>query len=74
MVVENAVLNRIQTGWLKFRELSGLLIGKGMSLKSKGIIYTTCIRPAMLYGSETWPTKIKDIRKMQRSKMRMLRW
>ena len=71
---EHAILKRIQTGWLKFRELSGLLIGKGMSLKSKGIIYTTCIRPAMLYGSETWPTKIEDIRKIQRSEMRMLRW
>ena len=53
-------LKRIQTGWLKFRELSGLLIGKGMSLRSKGIIYKTCIRPAMLYGSETWATKIED--------------
>ena len=30
---EHAILKRIQTGWLKFRELSGLLIGKGMSLK-----------------------------------------
>ena len=28
----------------------------------------------MLYSSETWPTKIEDIRKMQRSEMRMLRW
>ena len=45
-----------------------------MSVRSKGIIYTTCITPAMLYGSETWPTKIEDIRKMQRSEMRMLRW
>ena len=71
---EHAILKRIQTGWLKFRELSGLLIGKGMSVRSKGIIYTTCIRPAMLYGSETWPTKIEDIRKMQRSEMRILRW
>ena len=71
---EHAILKRIQTGWLEFRELSGLLIGKGMSLKSKGIIYTTCIRPAMLYGSKTWPTKIEDIRKIQRSEMRMLRW
>ena len=71
---ENAILKRIQTGWLKFRELSGLLIGKGMSVRSKGIIYTICIRPAMLYGSETWPTKIEDIRKMQGSEMRMLRW
>ena len=71
---EHAILKWIQTGWLKFRELSGLLIGKGMSLKSKGIIYTTCIRPAMLYGSEIWPTKIEDIRKMQKNEMRMLRW
>ena len=71
---EHAILKRIQTSWLKFRELSGLLIGKGMSLKSKGIIYTTHIRPAMLYGSETWPTKIEDIRKIQRSEMRILRW
>ena len=45
-----------------------------MSVKSKGIIYTTCIRLVMLYGSETWPTKIEDIRKIQRSEMRMLRW
>ena len=71
---EHAILKRIQTGWLKFRELSGLLIGKGISLKSKGIIYTTCIRPVMLYDSGTWPTKIEDIRKIQRSEMRMLRW
>ena len=70
---EHATLKRIQTGWLKFRELSGLLIGKGMSVKSKGIIYTACIRPVMLYGSETWPTKIENISKMQ-SEIRMLRW
>ena len=71
---EHAILKRIQTGWLKFRELSGLLIGKGISLRAKGIIYITCIRPAMLYGSETWPTKVEDIRKIQRSEMRILRW
>ena len=71
---EHAILKRIQTDWLKFRELSDLLIRKGMSLRSKGIIYTTCIRPAMLYDSETWATRIEDIRKIQRSEMRMLRW
>ena len=31
-------------------------------------------RPVMLYGSETWATKIVDIRKIQRSEVRMLRW
>ena len=53
---EHAILKRIQTGCLKFRELSGLLIGKGMSQRAKEIIYTTCIRPVMLYGSETLST------------------
>ena len=43
-------------------------------MKPKGIISTTFIRPAMLYGIETWATKIDDIRKMQRSEMRILRW
>ena len=43
-------------------------------MRSKGIVYTTCIRPSMLYDSETWPTKIEDIRKIQRSEVRMLRW
>ena len=28
----------------------------------------------MLYGSEMWATKIKDIRKIQRSEMKLLRW
>ena len=58
---EHATLKRIQTGWLKFRELSGLLIGKGTSLRAKGIrIYTTCIRPVMLYVNEIWPTKVEE--------------
>ena len=52
-----------QEGGCEHAILSGLLIGKGMNLRSKGIFYTTCIRPAMLYGSET--TKVEDIRKMQ---------
>ena len=28
----------------------------------------------MLYGSEIWATKVEDIRKIQRSEIRMLRW
>ena len=71
---EHAVAARIRSGWAKFRELSGLVIGKGTSLHTKGVIYATCIRPAMLYGSETWAVKCDDVKRMQRSEMRMLRW
>ena len=59
---EHAILKRIQTGWLKFREAFRSAYRKRDECEVKRIIYTTCIRPAMLYGSETWPTKIEDIR------------
>ena len=36
---EHAILKRIQTGWLKFRELSGLLIGKGMCEVKRNCLY-----------------------------------
>ena len=49
---EHAILKRIQTGWLKFMELSGLLIGKGMSLKSKGIIYKQQTTTTTVYFNE----------------------
>ena len=36
---EHAICKRIQTGWLKFRELSGLLVGKGMSQIKRNYLY-----------------------------------
>ena len=39
---ENAILKRIQTGWLKFRELSVLLIGKEMSERCGFTSHTPC--------------------------------
>ena len=42
-----------QIGWMKFRECGELLLGR-FSLKMKGMVYRSCVRSAMLYGSETW--------------------
>ena len=39
---------------MKFREFGELLHGKRFSLKMKGLVYRSCVRSAMLYGSETW--------------------
>ena len=47
-----AVAARSRIGWMKFRECGEVLEGKGFSLKMKGKIYKSCVRPAMLYGSE----------------------
>ena len=51
---EAAVTARARIGWMKFKECGELLNSKRFSLHMKGMIYQSCVRSAMLYGSETW--------------------
>ena len=56
-----AVTVRIGSAWKKFRELRGVLVGKqGLSLKQRWKIYQCCVRPALLYFSETWEITVAD--------------
>ena len=46
---------RISNAWKRFRELSGVLVGKqGLSLKQRKKIYWYCVRLVLLYCCETW--------------------
>jgi len=45
---------RTRLRWMKFRECGEFLYGKKFSLNMKERVYRTCVRSAMLYGSETW--------------------
>jgi hypothetical protein len=71
---ESASVSRVRTAWKKFRELSGILLNKEVSLKLKGRIYATCVRSAMLYASETWPMTAPQEQRFERTEMRMVRW
>ncbi|XP_006813953.1 uncharacterized protein LOC102807557, partial [Saccoglossus kowalevskii] len=51
---EVAVTARARFAWVKFRECGELLYGKRFPLEMKGIVYKSCVRSALLYGSETW--------------------
>jgi hypothetical protein len=53
--------HRISAGWLKWRQASGVLCDKMVPKKLKGKFYRTAIRPAMLYGAECWPTKMRHL-------------
>ena len=55
------------------RELSGVLTSKKVALRLKGRVYAACVRSAMLYGSETWAANIKQVARLSRAEMRMVR-
>ena len=50
---EASVTAKTRTGSIKFRIREELLYWRKFSLKMKGRIYQSCVRSAMLYGSET---------------------
>ena len=71
---EADVNSRIGKGWGKWSSLTGVLCDKKMSNRLKGKVYRTMVRPAIMYGSETWALKKDQERKLDVAEMRMLRW
>ena len=65
---------RISKAWNKWREMTGVLCDKKMPTKLKVLMYKTAIRPALLYGNETWPITGSLADKMSSCEMRMLRY
>ena len=70
---EAAVTARARCGWVKFRECGELLNGKRFSLKTKGIVYQSCVRSAMVYGSETWCLRESELAILRRTERAMVR-
>ena len=68
------VNNRIIIGWMKWKEVSGVMCDRKMPVKLKDEVFKTIIRLAMAYGSECWAVKKKDENKLNSAEMRMLRW
>jgi hypothetical protein len=70
---QQAVRARIKTAWMKWREISPLLVRKDITLKIRALAYKIYIRSALLYGSETWALTKKDTSALDRTELRMLR-
>ncbi len=49
------VKKRVQTGWNGWRKTAAVTCDRKVSARTKGKIYKTSVRPAMLYGMETVP-------------------
>jgi len=70
---EAAVTARARFGWVKFRECGELLYGKRFSLKVKGLVYKSCVRSVMLYGSEIWCLNENEMGILRRTERAMVR-
>ena len=53
--------------------MSGVVCDRRMKVKIKGKVYKTIVRPAMVYGAETWAVKKAHEKKMEVAEMKMLR-
>ena len=69
---EAAITGRARIGWVKFKECGELLNSKRFSLHMKGIIYRSCVRSAMLYGSETWCLRENEMAILRRTERVMV--
>jgi hypothetical protein len=71
--VGKEIETRISKARAVFSNLRHLWRQKGVSLKLKGRIYKTTVRAVLLYGCETCPIKVEDIRRMETFDHRCLR-
>ena len=72
--IDDEVGSRVQAAWNNWRRTSGVLCDRRISARVKGRVYKAVVRPALLYGSETWALKKTQERKIEVAEMRMLRW
>ena len=50
------ITQRVSAAWRNWKRCSGVLCDRRMPVKLKGKVYKTVVRPALLYGAETWAT------------------
>ena len=69
-----SIITRCRSAWGKFRELLPILTNKSISPKTRGRIYTACVRTVMLYACECWAPRSDDRSRLERNDKAMVRW
>ncbi|VDO76135.1 unnamed protein product [Schistosoma margrebowiei] len=63
-LVCNEISARIQKARLAFANLRHLWRRRDIRLPTKGRVYCAAVRSVLLYGCETWPVRVEDIRSL----------
>ena len=70
---ELSTITRVKTAWKKFKDLLPVLSSRYLSFKTRGHVYSSCVRSAMLHASETWPLTKPNLQRLQRNDRAMIR-
>ena len=63
----------VKTAWKKFKDLLPVLSSCHLSFKTRGHVYNSCVRSAMLLASETWPLTKPNLQRLQQNDRAMIR-
>ena len=64
---------RVKTACKKFKDLLPVLSSRHLSFKTRGRVYSSCVRSTMLHASETWPLTKPNLQRLQRNDKAMIR-
>ena len=71
---EKEVKKRVQAEWNGWRRVSGVISSMRLPAREKGKMYSSVVRPAMVYGLETVAVTKKQVEEMEVTEMKMLRF
>ena len=60
--------------WSKVNELLPILNSCSFPITSKGRVYNSCVRSAMLHASKTWAPNSSDLHRLQSNDWAMIKW
>ncbi|KAI5088070.1 hypothetical protein C0J45_21613, partial [Silurus meridionalis] len=64
---------RVQAGWSGWRRVTGVICDRRVSVRVKGKVYRTVVRPEMLYGLETGALSKRQEGELEVAELKMLR-
>ena len=70
---ELTTTTHVKTAWKKFKDLLPVLSSRHLSFKTRGRVYSSCVRSAMLHANETWPLTKPNLQGLQRNDRAMIR-
>ena len=64
---------RVKTTWKKFKDLLSVLSSHHLAFKTRGCVYSSCVRSTMLHAGETWPLTKPNLQRLQQNDRAMIR-